>query len=110
MRQIRKGMQWYSGTKVHFKVNKYIGLNHTIETTAANVHDFTLAAELMHGQQTVDSADSGFQGIEMRDVMNGMAIGSRVAMRPGTRWTCRSPRRSAGCSDRDRHGSDSPES
>jgi IS5 family transposase len=65
MRQIRKGKQWYFGMKVLINVNKYIGLNHTIKTTAANVHDFTFATDLMHGQQTVDSADSGFQGIEM---------------------------------------------
>ena len=43
-----------------------------------------------------------------RDEWNGHWFPSCV--RPGTRWTCRSSGRSAGCSDRDRHGSDSPES
>jgi IS5 family transposase len=85
MHQTRKGKQWYFGMKVHIGVDKDNGLIHSIETTSANVHDLTPAAELLHGQETVVYADSGYQGIEKREEMQGKAIGFRVAMRPGKR-------------------------
>jgi IS5 family transposase len=94
MHQTKKGNQWYHryaegfayGIKVHIGVDKDNGLiHHSIETTSANVHDLTPAAELLHGQETVVYADSGYQGIEKREEMKGKAIGFRVAMRPGKR-------------------------
>jgi IS5 family transposase len=85
MHQTKKGNQWYFGMKVHIGVDKDNGLIHSIETTSANVHDLTPAAELLHGEETVVYADSGYQGIEKREEMQGKAIGFRVAMRPGKR-------------------------
>jgi IS5 family transposase len=93
MHQTCKGKQWYHrcaegfayGMKVHIGVDKDNGLIHSIETTAANVHDLTPAAELLHGEESVVYADSGYQGIEKREEMKGRAIGFRVAMRPGKR-------------------------
>jgi len=85
MHQTRKGKQWYFGMKVHVGVDKDNGLIHSIETTSANVHDLTPAAELLHGKETVVYADAGYQGIEKREEMQGKAIGFRVAMRPGKR-------------------------
>ena len=85
MHQTRKGKQWYFGMKVHVGVDKDNGLIHSIETTSANVHDLTPAAELLHGEETVVYADSGYQGIEKREEMKGKSIGFRVAMRPGKR-------------------------
>ena len=41
--------------------------------------------KLLHGDETVVCADSGYQGIEKREEMKGKAIGFRVAMRPGKR-------------------------
>ena len=71
--------------KVHFGVDKDNGFIHSVETTAANVHDLTPAPELLHGDETVAYADAGYQGIEKRDEMQGKGIGIRVAMRPGRR-------------------------
>ncbi len=85
MHQTRKGKQWYFEMKVHVGVDKDNGLIHSIETTSANVHDLTPAAELLHGEEKVVYADSGYQGIEKREEMQGKAIGFRVAMRPGER-------------------------
>ena len=48
MYQTRKGKQWYFGMKVHVGVDKDNGLIHSIETTSANVHDLTPAADLLH--------------------------------------------------------------
>jgi IS5 family transposase len=83
--QTKKGNQWYFGMKVHIGVDKDTGLIHSVETTAANVHDLTPAAELLHGEETVVYADAGYQGIEKRAEMEGKGIGFRVAMRPGKR-------------------------
>jgi IS5 family transposase len=85
MHQTKKGNQWYFGMKVHIGVDKDNGLIHSVETTSANVHDLAPAAELLHGDETVVYADSGYQGIEKREEMKGKAIGFRVAMRPGKR-------------------------
>ena len=83
--QTKKGNQWYFGMKVHIVVDSESGLIHSVETTAANVHDLTPAAELLHGEETVVYADAGYQGIEKREEMQGRGIGFRVAMRPGKR-------------------------
>jgi IS5 family transposase len=85
MHQTKKGNQWYFSMKVHIDVDKDTGLIHSVETTAANVHDRTPAADLLHGEETVVYADGGYQGIEKRDEMEGKGIGFRVAMRPGKR-------------------------
>jgi IS5 family transposase len=93
MHQTKKGNQWYHrcaegfpyGMKVHIGVDKDTGLIHSVETTAANVHDLTPAADLLHGEETVVYADAGYQGIEKRAEMEGRGIGFRVAMRPGKR-------------------------
>lgn len=85
MHQTCKGKQWHFGMKVHIGVDSESGLIHSVETTAANVHDLTPAAELLHGEETVVYADAGYQGIEKRPEMQGRGIGFRVAMRPGKR-------------------------
>jgi IS5 family transposase len=85
MHQTKKGNQWYFGMKVHIGVDKDTGLIHSVETTAASVHDLTPAVELLHGEETVVYADAGYQGIEKRAEMEGKGIGFRVAMRPGKR-------------------------
>jgi len=50
MHQTKKGNQWSYGMKVHIGVDKDNGLIDSVETTAANVHDLTPAAELLHGE------------------------------------------------------------
>ena len=71
--------------KVHLGVDSENGLIHSLETTAANVHDLSPAAELLHGEETVVYGDAGYQGIEKRPEKQGRGIGFRVAMRPGKR-------------------------
>jgi IS5 family transposase len=85
MHQTCKGKQWHFAMKVHIGVDSESGLIHSVETTAANVHDLTPAAELLHGKETVVYADAGYQGIEKRPEMQGRGIGFRVAMRPSKR-------------------------
>jgi len=45
MHQTCKGKQWHFGMKVHIGVDKDTGLIHSVETTAAKVHDLTPAAD-----------------------------------------------------------------
>ncbi len=85
MHQTNKGNQWYFGMKVHLGVDKDSGLIHSVVTTAANVHDLTPAAELLHGDETVVYGDAGYQGIAKRPEMAGNAAKFWVAMRPGKR-------------------------
>jgi IS5 family transposase len=89
MHQTKKGNQWYFGMKVHIGMDKDTGLIHSVETTAANVHDLTPAADLLHGEESVVYAEAGYQGIEKRDEMEGKGIGFRVAIRPGKRRALR---------------------
>ena len=56
---------------------------HSVETTSANVHDITRAAQLLHGDEEVVYGDAGYQGIEKRAEMAGKSTTYWVAMRPG---------------------------
>ena len=85
MHQTKKGNQWYFGMKVHAVVDKDSGLIHSVVVTAANVHDLTPAAELLHGDEEVVYGDAGYQGIAKRPEMAGKSTEFRVAMRPGKR-------------------------
>ena len=85
MHQTKKGNQWYFGMKIHAGVDKDTGLIHSVVTTAANVHDLTPAAELLHGEEQVVYADAGYQGIGKRPEMAGKSTEFWVAMHPGKR-------------------------
>jgi IS5 family transposase len=85
MHQTKKGNQWYFGMKVHAGVDKDSGLIHSVVVTAANVHDLTMAAELLHGDEKVVYGDAGYQGIAKRPEMADKKTQFRVAMRPGKR-------------------------
>ena len=71
--------------KDQLSMDKDTGLIHSVETTAANMHDITRAADLLHGEEEVVYADAGYQGIKKREEMAGKPIEFRVAMRPGKR-------------------------
>ena len=85
MHQTKKGNQWYFGMKVHAGVDKDSGLIHSVVVTAANVHDLTPAAELLHGDEHAVYGDAGYQGIVKRPEREGAKATFRVAMRPGKR-------------------------
>lgn len=85
MHQAWKGCQWYLEKKVHIDVDKDNDPIHSNEVTSANVDEMTPATKLIHRDEIVVYAESGYQGIEMQEEMKGKAIGFRVAMRPGKR-------------------------
>jgi len=47
-----KGNQWYFGMKAHIGVDSTSKIVHTMETTAAKVHDSKMFAQLLHGNET----------------------------------------------------------
>jgi IS5 family transposase len=63
MHQTKKGNQWHFGMNVHLGVDRESGLIQSVETTAANGHALTPAADLLHGEETVVDADAGTRGL-----------------------------------------------
>jgi IS5 family transposase len=87
MHQTKKGNQWHFGMKAHIGVDAESGLVHTVTTTAANAHDVTQAHALLHGQEEVVFADSGYRGVEKRQEIQDKHAGVnwQIAMMPGKR-------------------------
>ena len=71
--------------KAHIGVDQDSGLIHSVAITSANVYDVTMAAELLHGEESVVYGDAGYQGLEKREEMAGRDVECRIAMRPGKR-------------------------
>jgi IS5 family transposase len=67
MHQTKKGNEWHFGMKCHVGVDAGSGYTHSIETTAANVHDIAVAPQLIREDDEVVYGDSGYIGIEKRE-------------------------------------------
>jgi len=86
MHQTRKGNQWYFGMKMHIGVDDTLGLIHSIDATAANVHDIVPAGNLLHGDEQRVFGDAGYLGIQKRDEhKNRQNVSWFIAKRPGSR-------------------------
>ena len=81
MRQTKKGNEWHFGMKCHIGVDAGSGYVHSLETTAANVHDITMASELIRDDDEVVYGDAGYLGLEKRDEVTGDAHLSEVEYR-----------------------------
>lgn len=64
---MKKGNDWKFGYIAHVGVDSESGLVHSVEVTAANVHDVTMTPELLTGEDEVVYGDSGYIGAEKRD-------------------------------------------
>ena len=67
MHQTKKGNQWYFGAKYHIGVDAGSGLVHSMETTAANVHDSTPAHKLLREDDEVMYGDSAYSAVEKHE-------------------------------------------
>ena len=77
--QVKKGNAWHFGYKAHVGVDKDSGLVHTVEVTAANVHDVTMTPKLLTGEETVVYGDSGYLGAAKReDAVTKNSSGKRI--------------------------------
>lgn len=75
------------GYKAHIGVDRDSGLVHTVEATAANVHDATETSRLLTGDEDEVYGDSGYLGAEKRGdaiIRNkaGRKIKYRINRRP----------------------------
>jgi IS5 family transposase len=46
-----RGKQCFFGLKAHIGADARTGLTHSLSTTAANIHDITEKANLLHGEE-----------------------------------------------------------
>lgn len=67
MHQTKKGNQYYFGAKAHIGADDESGLVHSLEVTAANTADVTMAQELLHGDEERVWADAGYTGAQKYD-------------------------------------------
>ena len=86
MHQTKKGNQWHFGMKCHTGVDAGSGFVHTVEVTAANVHDITVAAKLLREDDEVVYGDSAYLGLEKREEIQNneqlSAIQYRINRKP----------------------------
>jgi IS5 family transposase len=66
MHSTKKNGQWHFGMKMHIGVDAVTGIVHSMETTAANIHDIRMTENLLHGEEHMVYADAGYTGIEKR--------------------------------------------
>lgn len=84
MHQTRKGKQWYFGMKMHTGTDAESGLVHTIEATAANVHDANVLAQLLHGEEAALYGDSAYHSKAAQAMALAVGLSFFVCQR-GTR-------------------------
>lgn len=64
---VKKGSAWHFGYKAHIGVDKDSGIVHSVEVTAANVHDVEVTPKLLTGEEDTVNGDSGYLGAEKRE-------------------------------------------
>ena len=62
----KKGNVWHFEYKAHIRVDSESGLVHTVQVTAATVHDVCVTADLLTGEEEQIYGDSGYLGTEKR--------------------------------------------
>jgi IS5 family transposase len=67
MASTKKGNNYYFGMKGHIGVDSDSGFIHTVETTAANESDISIAHKLLHGEEDFIYGDAGYTGSEKRE-------------------------------------------
>jgi IS5 family transposase len=85
MHQAKKGNEWFFGMKMHIGVDEALGIVHSISTTAANVHDITETANLLHGEEECVWGDAGYQGVHKRSEHEDRKVDWLIGIRPGKR-------------------------
>ncbi len=64
MGSTKKANQWHYGMKVHVGVDVETKIVHSVEVTAANVHDSQVIGQLLHGKETEVYGDKAYAGQE----------------------------------------------
>lgn len=87
MTSSKKGNNYHFGMKAHIGVDMESGLVHTVQSTTGSSHDVTQAHELLHGEEQMVFADSGYRGVTKRDEIKAQGNQPQwhVAMMPSKR-------------------------
>jgi IS5 family transposase len=80
MHQTKKGKDWHFGMKAHVGTDKR-GIVHSLTTTAANVHDSTQMAKLLHGQEREVFGDQAYWNESHRQSARALGIRYRINRR-----------------------------
>lgn len=81
MHQTKKGKDWHFGMKAHVGTDRR-GIVHSLTTTAANVHDSTQMAKLLHGQEREVFGDQAYWNESHRQSACDRGIRYRINRRP----------------------------
>jgi IS5 family transposase len=84
MCQTKKGEQWYFGMKLHIGVDVDSTAIHSLDVTAANVHDGNCLANLLHGKERAVYGDQAFAG--RGDVIAAHAPRAKDLTNERVRW------------------------
>ena len=84
MHQTKKGKDWHFGMKAHIGTDRH-GIVHSLSTTAANVHDSTQMAKLLHGQEREVFGDQAYWNESHRQSALAEGIRYRINRRPARR-------------------------
>jgi len=84
MHQTKKGKDWHFGMKAHIGTDPH-GIVHTLSTTAANVHDSTQMAKLLHGQEREVFGDQAYWNESHRQSALAAGIRYRINRRGSRR-------------------------
>lgn len=85
MRSTRKGNQYYFGMKAHVGTDTGKGLAHSVEITAASVHDSQVMDKLVHGEEGVIYGDKAYSNLQKKQEYEDNGIKWSVNRR-GSRW------------------------
>ena len=83
MASTKKGNTWHFGMKAHVGTDTQ-GLVHSVETSAANVHDSEMMAACLHGEEEVIYGDKGYVSEARKTQVEACGVTWRV-LRKATR-------------------------
>ena len=65
--------------KAHIGVDANTELTHSLSTSAANVHDITESENLLYGEETYISTDSGYRSSQKREELKEIKVNCLIA-------------------------------
>ena len=92
MKSTKKGNTWHFGMKAHIGTDTE-GRVHSVEVTAANVHDSTMMEQCMHGKQKQIYGDKAYACAVRKKEAEGRGVVWRVSRKSTTK-------RKLNCADR----------
>jgi IS5 family transposase len=103
MKSAKKGNQRHFGMKAHIGADAGTGMVHSLEVTAANVHDLDAAAKLIRPDDEVVNGDAGYVGIEEREEIKNDGRLSKIGYRINKRKVADKKRHDSLLSDPMKH-------